>query len=327
MGFAGYLFRQVFVHPPQLPPHLNLVDKTIIITGTNSGIGLEAARQCVCHNASRLIIAVRTLSKGEEAKATILGSNPTSKTIVDIWELDLESFDSVLAFGRRATQDLDRLDVAILNAGNFKFGWATSPATGNESQLQVNHLSPALLSLLLVPILRKTSHALKSPSRLTFTSSEVHMWTPFNEQKAENVIQELNKKELFSNAIDRYSVTKLLNVFWVRQLALQVDPEELVINYVNPGSVDTGLHRDGGKLIRTFDRIIGRTCEEGARLLMDAAFVKATTTHGHYLSEAKVIRYVCQMPGGLGETKLTLNQMLRVCTKQRWGEDAKEVMV
>ncbi|KAH8821333.1 hypothetical protein F5884DRAFT_83694 [Xylogone sp. PMI_703] len=61
----------------------------------------------------------------------------------------------MVAFGHRA-QFLDRLDVGILNAGNFKFEWATSSTTGNESQLQVNHLSSTLLSLLLVPVLCKT---------------------------------------------------------------------------------------------------------------------------------------------------------------------------
>ncbi|KAH8800389.1 putative 3-oxoacyl-reductase [Xylogone sp. PMI_703] len=321
MGFAGYLFRQVFVHPPQLPSYLNLADQTILITGANSGIGLEAARQCVHYNASRLILAVRTLSKGEEAKANILSSNPTSKTIVHVWELDLESFDSVIAFGYQM-RSLDRLDVAILNAGNFKFEWTTSATTGNESQLQVNHLSSALLSLLLVPVLYRTSRVVKSPSRLTFTSSEVHMWTPFKEQKAEKVIEELNKKELFGNAMDRYCVTKLLNVFWVRQLALQVDSGELVINYVNPGSVNTGLHRDGGNLIQFFDRVIGRTSTEGGRLLMDAAFVKGKDTHGLYLSEAKVVlcsAYVRSEDGEKMQKKLwseTMDILSRVVPDQ-----------
>ncbi len=290
MGFASYLYRQVFVHPPQLPHNLDLRGKIIIITGANSGVGLEAARQCVQLNADRVILAVRTLSKGNEAKADIMHSNPLSKTSVDVWELDMESFTSVLSFGRRA-ETLTRLDVAVLNAGNFKFEWTISPSTNFESQLQVNHLSSALLSLLLIPVLRKTSHSLGCASRLTFTSSEVHMWTSFKEQSADNILDHMNKKEFFRDTMDRYSVTKLLNVFWIRELANQVNSEEIVINYFNPGSVNSGLHRDGGKLIRTFDQVIGRTREEGGRLLMDAAFVQGKSTHGKYLSEAKVVEY------------------------------------
>lgn len=102
MGFASFLYRQVFVHPPPLPTDLSLEGQTVLITGANSGIGLEAARQCVRLNAATVILAVRTVSKGEEAKADILKSNPGSKTSVEVWPLDLESFDSVLAFGKRA---------------------------------------------------------------------------------------------------------------------------------------------------------------------------------------------------------------------------------
>lgn len=69
-----------------------------------------------------------------------------------------------------------------------------------------------------------------------------------------------------------------------------MDGEKVVVNLINPGSVDTGLHRDGNKIIQGFDRIVGRTREEGGRLLIDAAVVKGRDTHGMYLSEAKVTK-------------------------------------
>jgi retinol dehydrogenase-12 len=49
---------------------------------------------------------------------------------------------------------------------------------------------------------------------------------------------------------------------------------------INPGSVNTGLHRDGDMAIKLFDRFIGRTLEEVRRLLTDVAAVKGTETHG-----------------------------------------------
>ncbi|KAF4628865.1 hypothetical protein G7Y89_g9290 [Cudoniella acicularis] len=198
----------------------------------NSGIRLEAARQCVKLEADKLILAVRSISKGKAARTDILKSLSSSKYDVEVWMLDLESFDSVLAFGKRAT-DLPRLDVAILNAGVFKFDW-------------------------------------------------IHMWTPFKEQKAENILEGLNKEEFFKDSMDRYSVTKLLNVFWIRQLASCVSEEEIVINFFNPGSVGSGLHRDN-KMLSMYDKIIGRTLEEGSRLLMDAAVVKGVETDGKYM--------------------------------------------
>lgn len=104
MTFPGYLFRQVFVHPPQIPSDVNLNDQTVIITGANSGIGLEAARQCVRMKAKIVILAVRSSSKGEAAKKDILSTNPGSSTQVEVWLLDMESFESVLAFGERVSK-------------------------------------------------------------------------------------------------------------------------------------------------------------------------------------------------------------------------------
>jgi retinol dehydrogenase 12 len=174
MGFTGFLFRQILVHPPALPASLDFSGQNVLIAGANSGIGRETARQCVRLNAKIVILAVRTLPKGEEAKANTLQSKPSSKTDIQIWELEMSSFESVSAFGKLA-DEFPRLDIAILNAAVSQFIWTTSTTSGYEASLQVNHLSTAMLSLLLLPVLKRTSEALKRPSRLTFTSTEMHV--------------------------------------------------------------------------------------------------------------------------------------------------------
>lgn len=98
--------------------------------------------------ASRIIMAVRTPSKDESAKADLLKSN--TGCVVEVWELTMDSFDSVLAFGRRA-QTLERL------AGLSKIEFTTSVDTGHETTVPVNHLATALLSSLLLPSLRATA--------------------------------------------------------------------------------------------------------------------------------------------------------------------------
>lgn len=60
MGYACYLYRQVFVHPPQIPPTASLKNRIVLITDA-SGIGLEAARNCVKLEAKILVLAVRTI--------------------------------------------------------------------------------------------------------------------------------------------------------------------------------------------------------------------------------------------------------------------------
>jgi retinol dehydrogenase 12 len=292
MTFLGFIYRQLSFKAPLPPSSLNLAGQTIMVTGANTGIGLEAVKLFCKYGASRIILVSRSLANGEDAKQQVLRANPSQKCDIEVWGLDMNSFESVIAFGKRA-QALDRLDVAVLNAGVFKFDWTTSSVTGIETQLQVNHLSTALLSSLLLPVLQKTSRNIHKPSRLTFTSSEVHMWTAFEERKAPNILDRLNEKSYFKDAMDRYSVTKLLGVFWARELASRVAASEVIINLVNPGSVNSGLHRDpAGKMVQIFDRVIGRSTAQAALLLVDAAVVKAGDTHGWYLSECQKVKLV-----------------------------------
>jgi NAD(P)-dependent dehydrogenase (short-subunit alcohol dehydrogenase family) len=299
MTFLGYLFRQIFVHPHQLPPHLGLSGKTILITGASSGIGREAAIKCAQYHASHLILAVRNVAKGEEVKNQILQeTNPpsslatsqTNSCKIEIWKLDLTEPSSVVKFGQRA-QGLDHLDVAILNAGIFSSKFTTAPATGHEAMFQVNHLSTALLSVLLLPVLQRTTQDRGCPSRLTFTSSEVHMWTPFKEGMKPSIFDAVNDPDKFE-LWRAYANSKLLNVFWALELCRRVKTDEVIINLLNPGSVNSGLHRDFNKAVQIFDKIVGRTPDEGARLLLDAALVQSASTHGKYLSENKVTPYV-----------------------------------
>ena len=198
MSFPSFVFHQLFVRLAQLSPEISLKDQNIPITGSNTGIGLGAARQCVKVDANNLIFAVRNIFKGKAAKADILKSNSASKTRVEVWNLNQGFIKSVNAFGKRV-QGLPRLGVAILNAAIFKFDWSTSPETGIESSLQGNHLTTALLTLYLLPILGKTSRELKQPTGLAATSSEVALWTPFKEQKLERILDCLNDQEYFGS--------------------------------------------------------------------------------------------------------------------------------
>jgi NAD(P)-dependent dehydrogenase (short-subunit alcohol dehydrogenase family) len=112
----SYLKSQYFEHP-KLPTTV-CAGRTIIVTGANVGLGKEAARHFVSLNAAKVIIACRTPSKGEAARADI--EKTTKRTgIVEVWSLDLESYDSIREFVRRA-ETLDRVDVVLENAGKSR---------------------------------------------------------------------------------------------------------------------------------------------------------------------------------------------------------------
>lgn len=171
MGFPGFCYRQWFVQPSPVPANINLAGETAIVTGADVGLRTEASKQFVAHTISRIILAVRNAQRGEEARMELRKVDP--ECIFEAWELEQNSFASIVAFGKRA-QTLDRVDMVILNAGVMKKEYIKSP-TGYELHLQVNYLSTALLSLLLLPPLKATSELAMRPSHMIVVTSEMHM--------------------------------------------------------------------------------------------------------------------------------------------------------
>jgi retinol dehydrogenase 12 len=103
----------------------DLTGRIVVITGANVGLGFEAAKHFYAMKPARLILAVRNMSKGEEAKkAIITADNGSSPTQVDVWQLDLSSFDSTKAFAAKVNEELDRLDVFLANAAIAGVPWS-----------------------------------------------------------------------------------------------------------------------------------------------------------------------------------------------------------
>lgn len=129
----GFFVRQLTFKPKPLSQDVRLDGKTAIVTGANVGLGLEASKEMARHGLARVVLGVRTVSKGEVAKQEILAQSPNCD--VQVWPVDQESFESMAAFAERA-QLLDRLDIVILCAGvkNLEF---TLSKTGHEQNVQV----------------------------------------------------------------------------------------------------------------------------------------------------------------------------------------------
>lgn len=173
-------------------PSQSFAGLTIIVTGANSGIGLEAARHFVRLDATKVILAVRNLQKGNEAKESIIASTDKEESIIDVWELDLASRTSVEAFAARANS-LERLDIVVENAGVLTHDF--SLAEGHEQMITVNVINTIFLAFLLLPKLRSTSTQLKKEVVLTFTGSLTHWLAGFPERNSANIIQELDNKD------------------------------------------------------------------------------------------------------------------------------------
>ena len=142
--------------------------KTYIVTGANIGLGYETAKHLVRSSASRVILAVRSVKAGEQAKADI--ERVTGRTgIAEVWHLDLSSFESVKAFAARAKRDLDRLDVLVGNAAVSIEHFVLSE--GVELCLKVNVVSTFLLATLLLPKLGQSGKLYGFTPRLVFVMS------------------------------------------------------------------------------------------------------------------------------------------------------------
>ena len=111
-------------------PTCSFAGQTIIVTGANIGLGREAANHIVRLGASKVILAVRHVPKGNDARRYI-EDKTGRKGVVEVWELDLASYASVKAFARQA-EGLDRLDAVLENAGISKheFEWAEDNESG-----------------------------------------------------------------------------------------------------------------------------------------------------------------------------------------------------
>jgi NAD(P)-dependent dehydrogenase (short-subunit alcohol dehydrogenase family) len=281
-------------------PETSFENQVIIVTGSNVGLGFEAARHFTRLNAAKVILAVRNVEKGNEAKKAIEDSTGRTGNVVEVWPLDLSSYDSVKAFATKAST-LPRLDILLENAGIATNKYELFE--DHESTITVNVISTYLLALLLLPKLRETGQNFNNtprPPYLSIVSSEVHFLTSFPEKSAPpgSLLSTLDDKSS-ANMIDRYNVSKLLEVFFTRELASRSPSPSssasgtskgkggVIINFLNPGLCHSELARNGGWGLWLMKALLARTTEAGSRTLVHAS-AAGEETHGKYLNSCQV---------------------------------------
>ncbi|KAE9364962.1 putative short-chain dehydrogenase [Stipitochalara longipes BDJ] len=285
----GFLYSQLFVQLPY--PTGSYSGKTIVITGSNVGLGKEAARHFVRMGASKMILAVRSLDKGNDAKRDIESTTNCAKEVIEVWKLDMANYASVQKFAARINAELNRVDIFIANAGIAPGRYNT--AEDNEASITVNVVSTFLLAALVMPKLKSTAATFSTRPTLTITSSDVHGHTTFPQKSAPNgeILATVNDKataEKYWN--DMYPISKLLEVFGVRTIAERHPSSNfpVTINCVNPGLCHSELGRD----IPVFPfwlikLILARSTEVGSRTLVHAGS-QGADSHGMYLSDCEI---------------------------------------
>ncbi|MCJ1321907.1 hypothetical protein MMC15_007252 [Xylographa vitiligo] len=272
---------------PPADPTSPFTHKTILLTGGTGGLGLEAAVKYLVLGASTLIIGARNPAKAQAAKSTI-EARSQRPGVVQIWPLDMDSFASVKAFADRARRELDRLDVALLNAGLIMREYRQSEE-GWEETLQVNALSTVLLGLLLLPKL-KASGTETEPAHMAITSSNLHKSATRKMVGVEgSLLKHLNAKEGFGQ--DRqYATSKLLVEYAVQKMAAMVLEESgktrVVVNSLCPGLCTSDLARGFDAWYEVAAKNIGfaliaRTAEQGSRTLVSGT-TQGPEGHGKF---------------------------------------------
>lgn len=174
----------------------DLTGRTIIVTGANSGLGLEAARAlagCGAH----VVLACRSAERAEAARGSILASHP--KASVEVASLDLANLSSVRVFGAAFAARNARLDVLCNNAGVMALP-RRETVDGFEMQIGTNHLGHFALTGLLLPLLLRTpgsrvvtqSSGMHRIGRIAFDdlhgSTRYGRWSAYGQSKLANLL-------------------------------------------------------------------------------------------------------------------------------------------
>jgi NAD(P)-dependent dehydrogenase (short-subunit alcohol dehydrogenase family) len=278
-------------NPPE-DPKTSFAGKTILITGANVGLGLESAIKFATLGASSLIFGVRSLQRGEEAKILICHQTGYPLSNIKILQLDMSVFASVKQFAEAVTKEVPRLDVALLNAGMAAPSYQTSPE-GYEMSLQVNAISTALISILLLPKLRQTANKIGKLTHLEIVGSNGHSDITQDTLKLspdDSIIEKISSKEFF-NIMTQYSVTKLILMYAIEGIVPKTLDESgkpvVILTTVCPGLCKTNIGREFSWIMKLtnglFQMFFARTCEEGSRTIVSGAALDLEA-HGEFWS-------------------------------------------
>jgi retinol dehydrogenase-12 len=247
-------------------------------------------------NVARLILGCRSLERGNAARDLITRQVDCKKVIIEVWELDLTSYQSVLAFGKRVEADLSRLDALISNAGVRLMQFTM--AEGLETSITVNVVSNMLLNLAVLPKLRETSAKHGTNTTITIVGSMMHIFGPPASMAPPPDGKGIDTFDLLSDPDTadmgpRYSLSKtLIHAVLPSFAAIASRPkqhEQVTVNWVNPGWCASELdrHKSAPPLIqRIMFAIMGRTAEQGSQTLVHA-ILAGKQTNGRYLSECR----------------------------------------
>ena len=184
-------------------------DRTVLITGANSGLGFEATT-AFARKGATVVMACRSTERGERAATEIGDRVGSTGATLNVRECDLGSLDSVASFADGVRADYDRLDILCNNAGVMAIPRSVT-ADGFETQFGVNHLGHFALTGQLLPLLLDT----EGETRVVTHSSGAHT-------AGEIDFDDLQREDSYGKW-EAYGQSNLANLLFAYELQRRLD--------------------------------------------------------------------------------------------------------
>jgi len=222
----------------------DLKGNTYIVTGANSGVGLETTRQLVKQGA-HVVMACRRVDAGETEAKSFIGL----KGSYEVMQCDLGDLQSVRSFSNEFLSKHDKLDGLDCNAGLVVMGnKAKYTKDGLEETIGVSFFGHFLLTELLLEVLKKTEG-----SRMVILSSVVHANSPKKRYKVN--FDDINWKQRKYSAFDAYGEAKVASVLYAMELADRLKGTNSTTYSVHPGWARSNFGKEGPWLMTTLIKI------------------------------------------------------------------------
>jgi NAD(P)-dependent dehydrogenase (short-subunit alcohol dehydrogenase family) len=253
--------------------------KTAVVTGANSGTGKETARRLAGAGA-RVVMAVRTPTKGEQARAEILAQHPHAR--LEVRRIDLADLASVQEFADGLLADGTPLDLLVNNAGVMAPPTRMTTTDGFELQIGSNFLGPFALTVRLLPLL------------LAAEASRVATMSSLAAHYGRIRFQDMQWERRYSPIL-AYAQSKLADLMFTQHLAVVAAERDwnLMSTAAHPGYTHTNLQTAGPSLGRdkptrlyalltATDLVPSQGVEQGAEPLLYAATSPEAVAGGYY---------------------------------------------
>ncbi|CAH2052711.1 unnamed protein product, partial [Iphiclides podalirius] len=251
-----------------------MTGQVVVVTGASGGIGYETALE-LARRGAKVIVACRDEERGKMAVRQIV--RETRNIHVRFIRLDLASLKSVRGFVEEFKRTEAKLDVLINNAGAI-CPRRTMTVDGIVKDMQINHFGPFLLTVLLVPMLRRSA-----PSRVVVVSSAVHRI---------GRVRDVN--DISEGYFQAYANSKLCNVLFSNELARRLAGGGVTANSLNPGQANTALYRSSSALEALRSLALGaffRSAREAAQTAVYLAVAdECADASGGYFEECREAR-------------------------------------